>query len=48
MTRLGVVEALYVTELVGLLIIFVGYRLSISTRKPYVEMAPEPEATPAD
>lgn len=32
MTRFGVVEALYLTELVGLVMIFIGYRLSVSTR----------------
>ena len=30
MTRFGMVEALYITELVGLLMIFVGYRMSIA------------------
>jgi hypothetical protein len=32
MTRFGLVEALYLTELVGLVMIFLGYRLSVSTR----------------
>jgi hypothetical protein len=34
MTRFGIVEALYLTELIGLLMIFIGYRLAISQRMP--------------
>ena len=34
MTRLGYVEVLYVTELVGLLLIFAGYRLCVAAPRP--------------
>ena len=42
MTRFGVVEALYVTELIGLSMIFIGYRLSISELQPKPDIAPVP------
>lgn len=34
MTRAGYVEALYITELVGLLLIYWGYRLNIAEKSP--------------
>lgn len=40
MTRFGFVEALYVTELIGLLVIFVGYRKCVSTRVAPVDLQP--------
>lgn len=46
MTRGGVVEALYITELAGLLLIFVGYRLNIQAR-PARERASRREAARA-
>jgi hypothetical protein len=39
MTRFGYVEALYVTELVGLLLIYAGYRFNISGRAPVTAAA---------
>jgi uncharacterized membrane protein len=45
MTRFGVVEALYITELIGLSMIFIGYRLSISEPSPKLGMAPVPTET---
>lgn len=48
MTRFGVVEALYLTELVGLVMIFIGYRLSVSTRPAEQKLrAAVAEASPA-
>lgn len=39
LTRMGHVEALYVTELAGLLLIYAGYRFNISGRAPKSVMA---------
>jgi hypothetical protein len=41
-TRFGYVEVLYVTELAGLLLIYLGYRLNIA-----VPRLPEPALSPA-
>ncbi len=35
-TRFGMVEVLYVTELLGLLLLFVGYRLNTTARSPSI------------
>lgn len=40
MTRFGVVEALYITELLGLLTIFAGYRRCSSTPRPAFDVRP--------
>ena len=37
MTRAGYVEVLYVTELLGLLLIFWGYRMNIAGKAPVTE-----------
>lgn len=43
-TRFGYVEALYITELMGLLLIFAGYRLCVASPKPVATArAPEPQ-----
>jgi hypothetical protein len=42
-TRAGYVEALYVTELVGLLLIFAGYRLCVAAPRPARALAPQPQ-----
>lgn len=47
MTRFGVVEALYITELTGLLMIFVGYRLSIAPARVPAPARVAAEAEPA-
>jgi hypothetical protein len=39
-TRFGYVEVLYVTELLGILLIYWGYRLNIAVREVVREMAP--------
>ena len=41
-TRMGHVEVLYVTELVGLLLTWVGYRMSVRPVVPPAPAAPEP------
>lgn len=41
-TRAGYVEALYVTELAGLLLIYLGYRLNISKKIPAAAREQEP------
>ena len=41
-TRMGHVEVLYVTELVGLLLTWVGYRMSVRPVAPPAPAAPEP------
>lgn len=46
MTRFGNTEALYVTELLGLLLIYAGYRFSTRAPPPTVG-APDADATPA-
>ena len=40
LTRAGFVEALYVTELVGLIFIWVGYRLNVREKKPTLKAVP--------
>ncbi|MEZ5420457.1 MAG: hypothetical protein R2708_24375 [Vicinamibacterales bacterium] len=40
-TRMGHVEVLYVTELVGMLLTWTGYRLSV---RPYQAQTPAPAA----
>lgn len=45
MTRAGVVEALYITELMGLILIYMGYRSCLAA--PGVEPVPRPIAIPA-
>lgn len=43
-TRFGYVEALYITELMGLLLIFAGYRLCVASPKPAAAArTPEPQ-----
>jgi hypothetical protein len=42
MTRLGMVEALYVTELIGLVLIFSGYRLCIAPAPVHLASVPVP------
>ena len=41
-TRMGHVEVLYVTELVGMLLTWVGYRMSVRPVAPPAPAAPEP------
>ncbi len=45
MTRAGMVEALYVTELVGLVMIYVGYRLNVRGRVPAVQPVARPASS---
>ncbi len=47
MTRAGFVEALYVTELVGLLLIYWGYRKNVSGKESRVADRTVPAAEPA-
>jgi hypothetical protein len=46
-TRMGYVEVLYVTEFIGLLLIYAGYRKNISTSPVRVTPAPIQTAAPA-
>jgi len=46
-TRAGFVEALYVTELAGLLLIYWGYRKNIMGKVPAAARIPATEVEPA-
>ena len=45
MTRAGYVEVLYVTELMGLILIYLGYRSCLAA--PAIEPVPRPSAATA-
>jgi hypothetical protein len=44
-TRFGMVEVLYVTELLGLLLLFVGYRLNTTAQSPSIHAVAAREAS---